>query len=65
MNELYPECTTIPVNEWVLKGMTILRSPGKGCDSIKLNIVDKPLEELYPDLFNGKTSAVPKGGIIW
>ena len=66
MNELYPECTTIPVNEWFLKGMTILRNPDKERDSIKLNINDKPIEEMYPELFGlGSTSAVPKGGIIW
>lgn len=66
MNELYPECTTIPVNEWFLKGMTILRNPDKECDSIKLNIIDKPIEEMYPELFGlGQTSAVPKGGVIW
>ena len=66
MSELYPECTTIPVNEWFLKGMTILRNPDKECDSIKLNIIDQPIEEMYPELFGlGSTSAVPKGGIIW
>lgn len=66
MSKLYPECTTIPVNEWFLKGMTILRNPDKECDSIKLNIIDKPIDELYPDLFDlGKGTAVRPGEIIW
>lgn len=59
MNELYPKCTTIPVNEWFLKGMTILRNPDKECDSIALNVIDKPIDELYPELFDlGKGTAV-------
>ena len=29
MTELYPDCTTIPVNEWFLKGMTIFRQAEK------------------------------------
>lgn len=66
MNNLYPECTTIPVNEWFLKGMTILRNPDKECDAVKLSIIDKPIEEMYPDLFNlGKGTAVRPGEIIW
>lgn len=66
MSELYPECTTIPVNEWFLKGMTILRNPDKECDSVKLSIINKPFEEMYPDLFDlGKGTAVRPGEIIW
>ena len=65
MEKAFPTNTIIPVNEWILKGMTIVRQANPVADMVNLSIVDKPLEELYPDLFNGKTSAVPKGGIIW
>ena len=65
MEKAFPANTIIPVNEWILKGMTIVRQANPVADMVDLSIVDKPLEELYPDLFNGKTSAVPKGGIIW
>ena len=65
MEKAFPTNTIIPVNEWILKGMTIVRQANPVADMVDLSIVDKPLEELYPDLLNGKTSAVPKGGIIW
>lgn len=65
MEKAFPTNTIIPVNEWILKGMTIVRQANPVANMVDLSIVDKPLEELYPDLFNGKTSAVPKGGIIW
>ena len=65
MEKAFPTNTIIPVNEWILKGMTIVRQANPVADMVDLSIVDKPLEELYPDLFNDKTSAVPKGGIIW
>ena len=65
MEKAFPTNTIIPVNEWILKGMTIVRQANPVADMVDLSIVDKPLEELYPDLFSGKTSAVPKGGIIW
>ena len=65
MEKAFPTNTIIPVNEWILKGMTIVRQANPVADMVDLSIVDKSLEELYPDLFNGKTSAVPKGGIIW
>ena len=65
MGKAFPDNTVIPVNEWILKGMTIVRKAESIADMVDLSIVDKPLEELYPDLFNDKTSAVPKGGIIW
>lgn len=65
MEKAFPTNTIIPVNEWILKGMTIVRQANPVADIVDLSIVDKPLEELYPDLFNGKTSAAPKGGIIW
>ena len=65
MEKAFPTNTIIPVNEWFLKGMTIVRQANPVADMVDLSIIDKPLEEEYPDLFNGKTSAVPKGGIIW
>ena len=65
MEKAFPTNTIIPVNEWILKGMTIVRQANPVADMVDLSIVDKPLEEMYPELFNGKTSAVPKGGIIW
>ena len=65
MSKTFPNNTIIPVNEWILKGMTIVRQTEPVADVVDLSIIDKPLEELYPDLFDGKTSAVPKGGIIW
>ena len=35
-------------------------------DIVDLCITDKPLEELYPEVFGlGSSSAIPKGGIIW
>lgn len=47
MEEAFPTNTIIPVNEWILKGMTIVRH----ADMVDLSIVDKPLEEEYPELF--------------
>ena len=63
MNEIYPENTIIPVNEWVLKGMTILRQSKKVDDVVNEFILDKPLSELYPELF--PSTSAPPGGIIW
>ena len=51
MTKTFPECTIIPVNEWVLKGMTILRSTQFAGDSVDLALIDRPLEEEYPELF--------------
>ena len=65
MSNTFPNNTIIPVNEWILKGMTIVRQSEPVADMVDISIIDQPLEVLYPDLFNGKTSAVPKGGIIW
>lgn len=64
MKKVFPTNTVIPVNEWILKGMTIVRQANRVADMVDLSIIDKPLGELYPDLFNSKTSAVPKGEII-
>lgn len=66
MEKAFPANTIIPVNEWILKGMTIVRQAESIADMVDLSIINKPLEELYPDLFGlGSSSAVPKGGIIW
>ena len=51
MAKTFPECTIIPVNEWVLKGMTILRNSQPAGDSVDLTLIDRPLEEEYPELF--------------
>ena len=64
MNKIFPENTIIPVNEWVLKGMTILRQSKNIADSVNEVFLDKPAEELFSDIFNNKTTA-PKGGVIW
>ena len=66
MGKVFPENTIIPVNEWILKGMTILRQAKPVGDSVDEVVMIQPLEELYPDLFGlGGSSAVPKGGIVW
>ena len=66
MEKAFPTNTIIPVNEWILKGMTVVRQAKPVADMVDLSIVDKPLEEMYPELFGlVGTSAVPKGGIIW
>lgn len=66
MEKAFPSNTIIPVNEWILKGMTIVRQANPVANMVDLSIVDKPLEEMYPELFGlGGTSAVPKGGVIW
>lgn len=66
MNKTFPNNTIIPVNEWILKGMTVVRQAKPVGDMVDMSVIDQPLEILYPDLFNGPTgTAVPKGGIIW
>lgn len=47
MSKIFPENTIIPVNELVLKGMTILR----GAQSVNLPLIDHSLEETYQELF--------------
>ena len=64
MDKIFPENTIIPVNEWVLKGMTILRQSKNIADSVNEIFLDKPAEELFSDIFNNKKTA-PKGGVIW
>lgn len=64
MGKTFPNNTIIPVNEWILKGMTILRKSEQIGDCVSEIILDKPLEEMYPELFSSIT-AVPKGKKIW
>lgn len=66
MSKTFPENTIIPVNEWILKGMTILRKAEPVGDCVKELTMIQPLEELYPDLFDlGRGTAVKPGEIIW
>jgi hypothetical protein len=67
MSKAFPDNVIIPVNEWVLKGMTIVRQATKQINDITYEaIMNQSLEELYPDLFKqNKTSAVKPGEIIW
>lgn len=64
MDKIFPKNTIIPVNEWILKRMTILRQSKNIADSVNEIFLDKPIEELFSDIFNNKTTA-PKGGVIW
>ena len=65
MGKAFPENTIIPVNEWILKGMTILRQAKPVGDSVDEVVMIQPLEELYPDLFGNHGTAVKPGEIIW
>jgi hypothetical protein len=51
MNNTFPNNTIIPVNEWILKGMTIVRQSKPVADMVDISIIGKPLEEEYPELF--------------
>ena len=51
MEKAFPTNTIIPVNEWILKGMTIVRQAEPIADMVDISIIDKPLEEEYPELF--------------
>ena len=63
MEKVFPTNTIIPVNEWILKGMTIVRQAEPIADMVDLSIIDKSLEELYPNLFNlNDNSTILKGG---
>ena len=44
MSKIFPNNTVIPVNEWILKGMTIIHQDQVGY------IADKSLEEEYLEL---------------
>lgn len=65
MSKTFPENTIIPVNERILKGMTILRQAKPVDDSVDEVVMIQPLEELYPDLFGNRGTAVKPGEIIW
>ena len=65
MSKTFPENTIIPVNEWILKGMTILRQAKPVGDSVDEVVMIQPLEELYPDLFGNHGTTVKPGEIIW
>lgn len=65
LRETFPENNILLVNEWVLKGMTVIRNAQPVGDSIDELLLDKPLEELYPDLFGNKTSGLKPGEILW
>ena len=66
MSKTFPENTVIPVNEWILKGMTILRKTEKINDYVNEVFLTQPLEVMYPDLFGqGKNTAVKPGETIW
>ena len=65
MSKTFPENTIIPVNEWILKGMTILRQAKPVGDSVDEVVMIQPLEEMYPDLFGNHGTAVKPGEIIW
>ena len=51
MNKAFPNNTIIPVNEWILKGMTVVRRANPIADMVNISIINKPLEEEYPELF--------------
>lgn len=51
MSKTFPNNTIIPVNEWILKGMTIVRQATPTADMVDLSIIDRPLENEYPELF--------------
>lgn len=66
MSKTFPKNTIIPVNEWILKGMTILRKAEPVDDCVSELTMIQPLEELYPELFDlGRGTAVKPGEIIW
>lgn len=51
MSKTFPNNTIIPVNEWILKGMTIVRQAAPAADMVGLSVIDRPLEDEYPELF--------------
>ena len=51
MNKAFPDNTIIPVNEWILKGLTVVRQAEPVADMVDISIINKPLEEEYPELF--------------
>ena len=51
MSKTFPQNVVIPVNEWILKGMTVIRQAKSVADMVDMSIIDRPLEEEYPELF--------------
>ena len=51
MSKTFPQNVIIPVNEWILKGMTVIRQAKPVADMVDMSIIDRPLEEEYPELF--------------
>jgi hypothetical protein len=51
MNKIFPNNTILPVNELVMKGMTIIRQSKSIGDCIDEIPINKPLEEECPELF--------------
>jgi hypothetical protein len=64
MKKTFPDNHILFVNEWVLKGMTVIRQAKPIADSVDEIILNEPLEKLYPDLFGSKTGLKP-GEILW
>ena len=64
MKKTFPNNNILFVNERALKGMTILRQAKPIADSVNEIILNDPLENLYPDLFDSKTGLKP-GEILW
>mgnify|MGYP003309354071 CR=1 FL=1 len=56
LNKAFPENTVLLVNEYVLKGMTILHNKGykKENQIVDEGFIYRPLEEQYPELFSSK-----------
>ena len=62
MEKAFPTNTIIPVNEWILKGMTIVRQANPIADMVNMSIINQPLEVLYPDLFSSNIQKEDKSG---
>lgn len=56
LNKAFPENTVLLVNEYVLKGMTILHNKGykKTTEIVDEGFIYRPLEEQYPELFSSR-----------
>ena len=65
LQKTFPNNNVLLVNEWVLKGMTILRNAQPIGHSVDEILLDKSLEEQYPDLFGPNKSDLEPGGILW
>ena len=66
MKKTFPDNNILFVNEWVLKGMTILRQANPIADSVEELFISQPLEDMYPDLFGpGSKTPLKPGEILW